>query len=61
VTDGCYPGAMVRVVGVTGREQLVDREDVSRFGKAKGTLAAQRLEPAGRRPSLQLVGVAMSR
>jgi hypothetical protein len=37
---------MVRVFGVTGRVQLVDREDVGRFGKARVTLAAQRVEAA---------------
>src|SRR3954464_6674413 len=47
VADSCLPGAMVRVLGVTGRVQLVDREDIGRYGKARGTLAAQRVEPAG--------------
>jgi hypothetical protein len=45
VADGCLPGAMVRVLGVTGRVQLVDREDAGRYAKARVTLAAQRLEP----------------
>lgn len=45
VADGCVPGTMVRVVGVTGRVQLVDREDVGKYGKARVTLAAQRVEP----------------
>jgi len=46
VADGCLPGVMVGVLGVTGRVQLVDREDVGRYGKARVTLAAQRMEPA---------------
>jgi hypothetical protein len=46
VVDGCQPGVMVRVLGVTGRVQLVDREDVGRYGKARVTLAAQRIELA---------------